>query len=215
MGSFLCGYELTLAIEEVLAEPNGSFAVAFWGAGAAGKLHQGGQGEFRAICNLASGGTNPFEIRKLNRKNIRQSDTLHAKVYIGSQNVIVGSANISANGLGFEGIEQARWTEAGTLAHDTAAALEWFDKLWNEAREIMESDLKEAEKVWNRRQKARPTLMSIDDFNALSINAPLLNWFGNTDTSANPKALKTYGVDRENLKLAWQLKGTAEKTRLP
>lgn len=41
--------------------------------------------------------------------DLRQSDYLHAKVYIGQEAAIVTSANASANGLGLEGHEQACW----------------------------------------------------------------------------------------------------------
>ena len=200
MVEFLYGSALMVEIQKILAEANGCFAVAFWGDGAAKKLHQGGQGDFRAICNLASGGTNPSEIRKLKRQNIRQSDTLHAKVYIGSESVVIGSANISTNGLGLEGIEQARWIEAGTSTHDTATALKWFEGLWDSAREITDGDIKKAEEAWSRRQKFRPTLLSIDDLDISSSDLPLLTWFEVLPCEVNPKAVKTYGLNEEIIK---------------
>jgi hypothetical protein len=194
MTGILIGDELKVAIEKILAEDNGSYAVAFWGAGAAKKLPQNGKGEFRAICNLTSGGTNPSEIKKLKRQNIRQCDTLHAKVYIGSERAVIASANISANGLGFEGVEQARWIEAGTSIQDTSACLEWFETQWKNAREISDADIKKAEMVWGRRRRSRPTVLSIDDFNPLSEQLPLLYWFGNTEYKVDKEAAKQHNV---------------------
>lgn len=43
-----------------------------------------------------------------------QADDLHAKVYLSSNGVVVGSANASANGVGLEAGEQASWIEAGS-----------------------------------------------------------------------------------------------------
>ncbi len=197
MVEFLCGDALTLAIQKILAEPEGRFAVAFWGDGAAEKLHQRGQGDFQVICNLVSGATNPSEIRKLKRQNVRQCDTLHAKVYIGSKSLVVSSANVSTNGLGLEGVEQARWIEVGTRSDDNNSASKWFEEQWNNGRKITDGDLNKAEEAWNRRKNFRPTLLSIDDFDTSSNKLPLLTWYGEATGTVNQKVVRSYGVTKE------------------
>ncbi|EQD26331.1 hypothetical protein B2A_15687, partial [mine drainage metagenome] len=117
----------------------------------------------RIICNLASGGTNPAAIdrlRELKHVELRQMDDLHAKVIVTDHAVIVGSANVSANGLGYEDSEVKGWHEAGILsdsAEHTKVAQEWFDRLWDKSRVILDEDMKAAEKRWKSRRNLRPS----------------------------------------------------------
>lgn len=144
-----------------------SLAVAFWGQGAQEVLEKAWGGEsLRLLCNLRSGGTNPHVIRDLialgsDRPGweILTMDTLHAKVAIGERTAIVGSANISANGLGFEGPECVGWQEAGLLMSDNSLRLQmqaWFDDLWKQGEKITEEQLKVAEDVWLKNRGSRP-----------------------------------------------------------
>jgi len=144
-----------------------SLAVAFWGQGAQEVLDDaGGGGSLRLLCNLGGGGTNPRVIRDLlglgsDRPGLEvlTLDTLHAKVAIGDQTTIVGSANISANGLGFEGPECVGWQEAGLLVSDNSLRLQmqaWFDDLWKQGEKITEEKLKAAENVWLKNRGSRP-----------------------------------------------------------
>ena len=143
------------------------FAVAFWGRGAGsilGLLHKDGskrpKGKVRIICNLRLGGTNPDEIRKLLAAGVtvKHDDALHAKVYRFEDVAIVGSANASINGLGFENTE-ARWFEASSVI-DVPQDLEqidaWFKERWIQAKVVEETDLELAAKNF-RRNRARRT----------------------------------------------------------
>jgi hypothetical protein len=150
----------------VAASPILSVAVAFWGQGA-DKLFEHWHGSsLRIICNLASGGTNPRPIRGLIDSSargasieVRQCDDLHAKVLVGANGLLVGSANHSVNGLGLEADESAHWREAGLYSESTseiAAAHTWFERVWAESRNVSCEDLAQAEEAWNHHRRWRP-----------------------------------------------------------
>lgn len=160
---FDSGYEK--AIRRVVKEATVvDVAVAFWGSGGEA-IFQGWSGKkLRIICNLAQGGTNPEAIRallKLPNVEVLQQDDLHAKLVLTDTTLIVGSANVSSNGLGLEGAEQAAWREAGLLSESSAertAAKRWFGSQWGAARSIEEADLLNAEAAWKSRREMRPKL---------------------------------------------------------
>lgn len=139
-----------------------SIAVAFWGRGAESVFKEWRGDTLRIICNLALGGTNPKavkEIMAIQNVEVRHCDELHAKVILTDNALIVGSANISSNGLGLEDDEAAKFHEAGVLTKDIAMRKEgqhWFDALWTEAQAISESDLRKAADAWKRRRQTRP-----------------------------------------------------------
>jgi hypothetical protein len=185
----LVGKELNREIALILKEESVSCAAAFWGKGAAKKLAEKKRDQ-RLICNLRFGGTNPFEIEKIPTRILRQSDTLHAKVYIGNERAVVSSANVSSNGLGLENGEQANWIEAGVLLENILEISAWFQDLWEDSREISDGDLENAKKAWNNRQRSKPTALSFHDFDPERSNVPLLYWIYNTDRDYNPAALR-------------------------
>lgn len=159
-----------------------SMAVAFWGEDSE-TIFDGYEGKPpRIICNLALGGTNPKAIRELKTKwknaKIRQLDNLHAKLVLTEKAMIVGSANISSNGLGLEDGEVAGFRELGIRSEDAEqlkAARTWFDELWeNEAREIDDSDLDAAQRVWKKRRSARPSEKVLRSRNLLDQPASVL-----------------------------------------
>jgi hypothetical protein len=155
---FLVGKRLYAEIKRIAAERQARCAVAFWGCGAAGQFkHPKG---VRLVCNLATGGTNPAVIVDLRERgaNVRQHDTLHAKVYVGQVNAVVTSANASTNGLGLEDREQARWVEAGVLLKVTPPLEAWFEDIWNHSRAITRFDLEKATKLWAARQRGKPSV---------------------------------------------------------
>lgn len=190
MFSFLSENLLSDSIKKLLmTEPTLRIATAFIGTGAS-QLIGHKSTDVKIVCNLTMGGTNPHEvatlIQRFGKNNIRQINNLHAKLYIGSEYAIVGSANLSNNGLGFQ---PTALREAGYMfpldlssQHDS---LDWFDQLWGEAREITSKDLKDAEEKWKRRDKNRDGDWN---FNSRDIchydfdrdDFPLLDWFGNT-----------------------------------
>lgn len=159
-------------------------AIAFWGTGAEAKAISKGGAPRRIICNLGSGGTNPTVIEKLRaakRVAIKKLDSLHAKVVIGEDMAIVGSANFSANGLGLEDGELAHWHEAGYVVTDRIQLKRlraWFDGLWSdEASAILPTDIENARKAWAQRRIARPKPQSAEDVFAITAD----NWNGFRD----------------------------------
>ena len=137
-------------------------AVAFWGSGAELIFNPRSKQRIKLICNLGSGATNPSVIdslRSIEGVVLKQHDRLHAKVVVGSKRALVGSANFSSNGLNLEGAELSGWQEAGLLTSDPLQIgniRKWFDALWEESREIKDSDLAEARLKWEQRRTARP-----------------------------------------------------------
>lgn len=178
MPNFLRGRALEKAIGEILGEPDCRAAVAFWGRGSEDRLPGKGAGDYKIICNLLSGGTNPYAIEKLKLSSVRHSEVLHAKVYLGRDRAVIASANVSANGLGLEGREQAKWIEAGVEITETHKVAEWFEQLWSEAREVTDADMADAKRVWAQRQRAKPTVRFIGDFQFARETFPLVFWEG-------------------------------------
>jgi hypothetical protein len=152
----------------VLEEKKLDVAVAFWGEGAELRVHPDSSKPIRIVCNLRSGGTNPAVVQLfMERANqhshveVRQCDRLHAKVLLGQEQALLGSANLSANGLGFEAMETAHWLEAGLHTRDLSevqSAQAWFEQLWNssQVRRITNEDLKHAAEAYNRNRNGRP-----------------------------------------------------------
>lgn len=159
---FVFGDEYTRLVRELVsAQSKVDVAVAFLGADAE-RLFSGSAGG-RVICNLESGATNPAVVKALrdNRSfEVRTLSSLHAKVILSGGRVLSGSANISANGLGLESSEAARWYEAGIFSEDPSiveAAKTWFGDLWQKAVTIGDEDLLAAEMRWKARRSVRPS----------------------------------------------------------
>lgn len=135
-------------------------AVAFWGAGSESVFEHWQGASLRIVCNLALGGTNPAAIRKLiGTAEVRQLDNLHAKLLLTERAMILGSANMSANGLGFEGHEAAGFKELGLQCADANAlrkADAWFESIWTSSQPVIERDLQRAETQWSKRRSTRP-----------------------------------------------------------
>lgn len=160
----------------IAAESSLDVAVAFWGEGGDAFIFQQLSMPLRIICNLRSGGSNPFVIKKLLARagcdpqvQVRQCDRLHAKVVVGRSQAIIGSANISKNGLGLEGAEVAHWLEAGirtTAPEEVRSAQKWFDQLWDspEVRTITQPDLAQAVIAWKRNRGGRPDYNATESF---------------------------------------------------
>lgn len=197
----------------VMEEESLDVAVAFWGAGAQKLIHPVTKKPIRIICNLKTGGTNPCVIESflaLSREvglqvQIRQCDVLHAKVVIGKTQAVIGSANISANGLGLEDEESAHWLEAGAHIQERSelnTMQAWFDVLWSSAhvRAIEDSDIQAAQIAWERNRQAptpatasTPEFFSFRDFTVSSLrraNAYALLYRQNLSPSAQA-TLKT------------------------
>lgn len=194
--NFVSGSSLRDAIAIVVAGRNLRMAVAFWGAGAKEFLALGKRSDWKVICNLAMGGTNPDAIRALqdpvrcsegHTTRIRESDRLHAKVFVSDAGAIVGSSNVSANGLGLEGRELTGWIESALFTSDTriiSEARQWFDDLWESKREsrwVTDTRLTEVKPIYRKRRGARPAQgkpelldIGLDEF-------PLISWWEDYD----------------------------------
>ena len=85
-------------------------------------------------------------------------DNLHAKVILNETSAIVGSANLSTNGLNHENDEDPGWIEAGVATQDPVqikAITEWFERQWSLTKEITKSNLNVAQENWDKRRKTR------------------------------------------------------------
>ena len=136
-------------------------AVAYWGTGAVSStgISRKRNGTVRILCDLFSGSCNPGEIDKAIRQcstEVKTLDGLHAKVWQNGNASIVGSANASINGLGFEDRRNhIPNVEAAFLANDEHTSREivqWFEKQWSAAKPISPEDLESAKDFWNHRQ---------------------------------------------------------------
>lgn len=170
---FISGKENNAAILNLIestSELNG--AIAFIGSDALEILREC-QGGGRIVCNLKSGGTNPYTVeslRKAGKFKVKQEDSLHAKVYIGDNKAIVSSANLSANGLGLENDEITGWIEAGVVVEDAFELkniANWFEVIWTNANQILDDDLALAKANWEKRRINRPSYSS--DLSVLEI----------------------------------------------
>ena len=155
------------AINSVLATTGELFvAVAFWGRGAEQLFSASAARRLKIVCNLRSGATNPDTIEALRRyKNIqlRQHDRLHAKVMVSDSGAVIGSANLSCNGLNLEGEEVQGWEEAGFFTREAehiAETKQWFDTMWRESQAVTPDDLDAARRLWTQRRGSRKTNLS-------------------------------------------------------
>jgi len=194
---------LSQEIKKLLSKENKlRIAVAFIGDGACNLINQK-TNDVKIICNLTMGGTNPTEVKALinrfNRGNVKHVDNLHAKLYIGTEYAIVGSANMSANGLGTQphGLREAGYQFKMTSPSGQRSA-DWFDTLWGAARDMTDEDLKNAEDKWKRRQRTRCGDWQADsgkicDYDFDRDDFPLITWYQDDawSVSANLKEGKT------------------------
>ena len=160
---FLSGAEIQEQVRR-LASRSGEVmaAVAYWGKGATERtgLAENDRPEtVRVICDLLSGACNPDEIETLARHGVtvRTLDRLHAKVWIASDQIIVGSANASHNGLPGDDEEAADASiEAAVLSRDPGLARQvaaWFEGQWCASSAIEDRHLKQARDMWSRRHR--------------------------------------------------------------
>ena len=192
---FLAGADIQTQVRTIASRTGEVMAaVAYWGRGAAdrtGLTEHGCPASVRIICDLLSGACNPDEIEALKQLGfcVKTLDRLHAKVWIGGDDVIVGSANASQNGLLGEGEQAARSNvEAAVLSHDPTLAREvkaWFEQQWCDSSKIEDQDRARAREIWKRRQRSggrgfTPTLIEkirkpgpLDRFSSLRLIAYL------------------------------------------
>ena len=118
---------------------------------------------------------------------------MHAKVWANGDHVIVGSANASMNGLGFEATFPAvPNVEAAVQLRNRAIARrvrEWFDRTWALASLVNEEMLTYSRDLWRRKQTSRGISQIIMEHRILAY------WVGDYTSQA-----KRYWADnRESL----------------
>lgn len=138
-------------------------AVAFWGEGSQNLFETVRHKNIQIICNLTTGGTNPGPIKAIQDMGIeiKQANTLHAKIFYTDQGCIIGSANASANGLTLQGNELEGWIEACYFIapekeSEMTVVKEWFESLYTSSSKIEPADLALAKEIWNNRRSQRP-----------------------------------------------------------
>lgn len=140
-------------------------AVPFWGKGAIATLGLVKGAELKVICNLDHPGCNPDVIAGLKKLRIRVKThpRLHAKIYATQHLAIVGSSNVSTNGLTVEGSAAKGWIEANVASDESAfveGVLKLFDQIWTDdsARNVTASDIKAAREA---RESLPPMLFDL------------------------------------------------------
>ena len=158
---FISDIENSKLIEKFFqTEPKAKLAIAFIGE-SAWEIFKDSQDEISILCNLESGATNPSTIEKLSSKaniKIKTNKKLHAKVYIGNDQLIVSSANLSANGLSYEDNEIKGWVEASLISRDAKAiqdANNWFQEIWKNSSNITQENIDIATVAWQKKRNSR------------------------------------------------------------
>lgn len=131
----------------------------FWGNGGLKELGLIKPGATRVVCNLSSLGCNPYTIQALKKKNgvtVRTNPRLHAKIYVGADFAIVGSSNVSTNGLGDDGDISASSIEANIAFDDpllVQKTQDLFEQIWKrkETRPVTGPMLLKAIKAYKNR----------------------------------------------------------------
>lgn len=168
------------AIRTALSRAPACIAVPFWGCDSVEKLglDKPKHASTKILCNLSAGGCNPDVIRQLleKKRQVRALASLHAKVYLGAEAVVVGSANASRDGLGL--LEGSGWNEACVLVDDPDAVeqlRDWFDSLWESAADL--SDPTIAQILLEQAERAPPALRvdPLDLLNALRTSTEPFN----------------------------------------
>lgn len=190
MQTFLSGDAIAAEVRSLIKKSKGPLriAVAYWGSDSVERvgLSRRGRPETRILCNARSGVCSPEALSsmiKLPRIEVRSSRRLHAKVYCADDCVIVGSANASANGLGFESEgEVGGLHEAAILSREpnvVAAVAHWFDDLYSlVASEVVDEQLIETIRpIWNAQRRKRSAVSesnSLDVLEALDRHPEML-----------------------------------------
>ena len=161
---FLAGAEIHKQVRTIGSRDGEVMAaVAYWGSGAAtrtGLRQHPHPADVRIICDLLSGACNPNEVEELQELgfHVKTLDRLHAKVWIGGDDAIVGSANASQNGLLSEGERAADANvEAAVLLRGSDSVrriVAWFEAQWCTSIDIEERHLDKARQIWRRRQRS-------------------------------------------------------------
>jgi hypothetical protein len=151
---FLSGTALSERIRLVCSRGDIAAAVAFWGVQAKEELFPDWESrKIEIVCDISMGCNSRLCLTKLgapNNANLRVLDGLHAKVFWSKEGAVVGSANASANGVGFAGAA-ARNLEAGVYysagSDGWAAAGKFVRKCLKEAPIVDELQLSRSPEI--------------------------------------------------------------------
>jgi hypothetical protein len=198
--------------------------VAFWGKGAVEALDlKALKRKIYVVCNFELGGTNPHVIKTLQslpNVHVKHTRKLHAKVYWNGRGCIVGSANVSSNGLGWEGSETKQLIEAAIKFDDKGQLTKvggWLRKVWKDSQIVTKADLKKAAAIWLKRRNERPpsyapksgtgtvTLKDLlrEDRNALDDRKIYARWWFPTTASKQAKKAAKKKQEAEPLFAKW------------
>jgi hypothetical protein len=164
--AFISGENNTNEIRRLFQNRNELYcAVAFWGEEAINILNQSSCKSIKIICNLESGATNPKVVEYVHNQKkkeieIRTLPKLHAKVFFNDESVLVGSTNVSTNGLSYEDDEIKGWLEASVVTNDKSIQTQtkkWFDDIWGKSKVIDKKMLEDARIVWKYNRSNRMT----------------------------------------------------------
>lgn len=146
MGRFVQGADLGQAIKHVVGGGNVRCAVAFWGGGSDALFTPQSISRPRIICDVSMGGTSVRALRDLGapkNDDLRHVPGFHAKLYLSDRGAVVGSANASHNGIGFDAppglIEAGVALDVGDQAYTDAAL--WFETIWSLSKKVGKSAL--------------------------------------------------------------------------
>ncbi len=160
---FLTGTDIQREVVKIMSRTGEVMAaVAYWGDGASertGITRKKHRNKARVICDLLSGACNPAEVEKLMKLGVQVKtlDRLHAKVWIAGDDVILGSANASKNGLPDTDQDTPRANvEAAILSRDRSLSQEmqgWFETRWQASTAIDKEILDRARAAWEHRNR--------------------------------------------------------------
>lgn len=217
---FLTDHQITKNIKNIISNSSQrrkplNIAVAYWGESAIETLGldvrvESGSNNVRVICDLMGGACNPSIIEELQKFRIlvKTRNGMHAKVWICGTHVIVGSANASTNGLGFDGDNSVAVNqEAAVHLRDSKFAYSvnsWFDRLWDDEDSVLvnKDHLDVAKRLWRRRKysgnrnQVQPKGSLLDRIRSSRINTQEFNdvkivvW--ENDPRPDPKGLGDY-----------------------
>lgn len=191
-----------------------TFAVAYWGEGAAEKLGLlDCEKKIRIALNVEHGGTNPFELDTL-RSNpsieVRVHPQLHAKIFASKENAIVGSANASKNGLHWD---ETGHVEAAVLVEGAAAqaAKELASEIFEDSRPVTDKDIKMCRERFGRvsmaqhlsAAKRKKETLSSTTLNTLMENDQVFGKMPFIISEGEPEA-ETYKKDLKKVKSSLQ-----------
>ncbi len=149
---FLTGSDYGDAVREILeSDSEIDVAVAYWSERILDELpmlesiRKSHEPRFRVICDLWNQACRARPINELFSCNlpIRKLEGLHAKVWIGRSQAIIGSANSSLAALHLPR-SSSRNVEAGIrVSHDSIvlSARSWFEDIWNRAKPITSAEV--------------------------------------------------------------------------